>query len=107
MAIIKFTNSKAELKTIIDYVTRTDKTNANLITGKDCVANSCLEEMKTVKEFYNKNGGRQYIHIVQSFSPKDDLDYQKAHEIGIKLANYFKGFQVLVATHTEIGRAHV
>lgn len=53
MAIIKFTNSKAELKTIIGYVTRTDKTNANLITGKDCVANSCLEEMKTVKEIYN------------------------------------------------------
>ena len=105
MAIIKFTNSKAELKTIIDYVTRTDKTNANLITGKDCVANSCLEEMKTVKEFYNKNGGRQYIHIVQSFSSKDDLDYQKAHEIGIKLANYFQDFQVLVATHTD--REHI
>ena len=105
MAIIKFTNSKAELKTIIDYVTRIDKTNANLITGKDCVANSCLEEMKTVKEFYNKNGGRQYIHIVQSFSPKDDLDFQKAHEIGIKFANYFQGFQVLVATHTD--REHI
>ena len=105
MAIIKFTNSKAELKTIIDYVTRTDKTNANLITGKDCVANSCLEEMKTVKEFYNKNGGRQYIHIVQSFSPKDDLDFQKAHEIGIKFANYFQGFQVLVVTHTD--REHI
>ena len=58
MAIIKFTNSKAELKTIIGYVTSTDKTNANLITGKDCVANSCLEEMKTVKEIYNKNDGR-------------------------------------------------
>ena len=105
MAIIKFTNSKAELKTIIDYVTRTDKTNVNLITGKDCVANSCLEEMKTVKEFYNKNGGRQYIHIVQSFSPKDDLNFQKAHEIGIKLSNYFQGFQVLVATHTD--REHI
>ena len=105
MAIIKFTNSKAELKTIIDYVTRIDKTNANLITGKDCVANSCLEEMKTVKEFYNKNDERQYIHIVQSFSQKDDLDYQKAHEIGIKLANYFQGFQVLVATHTD--REHI
>ena len=105
MAIIKFTNSKAELKTIIDYVTRIDKTNANLITGKDCVDNSCLEEMKTVKEFYNKNDERQYIHIVQSFSQKDDLDYQKAHEIGIKLANYFQGFQVLVATHTD--REHI
>lgn len=105
MAIIKFTNSKAELKTIIGYVTRTDKTKANLIIGKDCIANSCLEEMKTVKEFYNKNDGRQYIHIVQLFSPKDDLDYQKVHEIGIKLANYFKGFQVLVATHTD--REHI
>ena len=59
MAIIKFTNSKAELKTIIGYVTRTDKTKAKLIIGKDCIANSCLEEMKTVKEFYNKNDGRQ------------------------------------------------
>ena len=72
MAIIKFTNSKAELKTIINYVTRKDKTDIDLITGKDCVTGSCLEEMKAVKEFYNKNGGRQYIHIVQSFSPKDD-----------------------------------
>ena len=105
MAIIKFTNSKSELKTIINYVTRKDKTNIDLITGKDCVANSCFEEMKSVKEFYNKDGGRQYIHIVQSFSKKDELDYRKAHEIGINLADYFKGFQVLVATHTD--REHI
>ena len=105
MAIIKFTNSKSELKTIINYVTRKDKTNTDLITGKDCVANSCFEEMKSVKEFYNKDRGRQYIHIVQSFSKKDELDYKKAHEIGINLANYFKGFQVLVATHTD--REHI
>ena len=105
MAIIKFTNSKSELKTIINYVTRKDKTNTDLITGKDCVANSCFEEMKSVKEFYNKDRGRQYIHIVQSFSKKDELDYRNAHEIGIKLANYFKGFQVLVVTHTD--REHI
>lgn len=105
MAIIKFTNSKAELKTIINYVTRKDKTNTYLITGKDCIATSCLEEMKTIKKLYNKNGGRQYIHIIQSFSPKDELDFQKAHEIGINLANYFEGFQVLVATH--IDREHI
>lgn len=49
----------------------------------------------------NTYRGRQYIHIVQSFSKKDELDYRKAHEIGINLANYFKGFQVLVATHTN------
>lgn len=105
MAIIKFTNSKSELKTIINYVTRKDKTNIDLITGKDCVANSCFEELKSVKEFYNKDGGRQYIHIVQSFSKKDELDYKRAHKIGINLADYFKGFQVLVATHTD--REHI
>lgn len=49
----------------------------------------------------NTYRGRQYIHIVQSFSKKDELDYRKAHEIGINLANYFKGFQILVATHTD------
>lgn len=106
MAIIKFTNSKSELKTIINYVTRKDKTDIDLITGKDCVANSCLEEMKSVKELYNKNTGRQYIHIVQSFNPKDDLNYEKAHNIGVKLAEYFKGFQVLVATHTDKEHIH-
>ncbi len=40
------------LEAIINYVTRKDKTNTDLITGKDCVANSCFEEMKSVKEFY-------------------------------------------------------
>lgn len=29
------------------------------------------------------------------------LDYKKAHEIGIKLANYFKGLQILEVTHTN------
>lgn len=105
MAIIKFTNSKSELRTIINYVTRNDKTNTNLITGKDCLANSCLEEMESIKKLYNKTRGRQYIHIIQSFSSKDELDFQKAHEIGIKLANYFEGFQALVATH--IDREHI
>ena len=33
------------------------------------------------------------------------LDYKKAHEIGIKLANYFKGLQVLEVTHTN--RQHI
>lgn len=38
MAIIEAISSKANLKTIINYVTQDKKTNANLITGKDCLA---------------------------------------------------------------------
>ncbi len=106
MAIIKFTNSKAKLKTIINYVTRTDKTDENIITGKDCMASSSLEEMLAIKQLYNKTNGRQYIHLVQSFDPKDNIKTKDAHQIGVELANYFSGFQVLIVTHKDKEHIH-
>lgn len=63
------------------------------------------EEMMTVKKMYKKLTGREKIHFVQSFSPNDKLTYEQAHEIGVKMAEYFKGFQVVVATH--IDREHI
>lgn len=106
MAIIEAISSKANLKTIIKYVTQDKKTNINLITGKDCLAESCLEEMLYTKNFYKKNSGRQYIHIIQSFDPKDNLSAQEIHKAGIKLAEKFNGFQVLVATHIDKEHLH-
>ena len=106
MAIIEAISSKANLKTIINYVTRDKKTNANLITGKDCLAESSLEEMLYTKELYNKNNGRQYIHIIQSFDPKDNLSADQVHNTGIRLAKKFNGYQVLVATHIDKKHLH-
>lgn len=106
MAIIKFTNSKSTLKHIINYITQEAKTTTELITGKDCTSDNALEEMQTVKNLYNKATGRQYIHLVQSFPPNDNLTFEKAHEIGLQLANQYKGFQVLVATHIDKEHIH-
>lgn len=106
MAIIEAISSKASLKTIIKYVTQDKKTSFNLITGKDCLAESCLEEMLYTKNFYKKNTGRQYIHIIQSFDPKDNLSAQEIHKAGIKLAEKFNSFQVLVVTHTDKEHMH-
>lgn len=106
MAIIEAISSKANIKRIINYVTQDKKTNANLITGKDCLAESCLEEMLYTKGLFNKNNGRQYIHIIQSFDPKDNLSAEQVHNTGIKLANTFNGFQVLVATHIDKNHLH-
>lgn len=106
MAIIETISSKANLKTIINYLTQDKKTNTNLITGKDCLAESCLEGMLYTKNFYNKNNGRQYIHIIQSFDPKDNLTSKQVHNIGIKLSEKFNGFQVLVATHIDKNHLH-
>ena len=106
MAIIEAISSKANIKRIIHYVTQDKKTNVNLITGKDCMAESCLEEMLYTKNLYHKNSGRQYIHIIQSFDPKDNLSAEQVHNVGIKLANTFNGFQVLVATHIDKNHLH-
>lgn len=106
MAIIEAISSKANLKTIINYVTQDKKINANLITGKDCLAESSLEEMLYTKELYNKNNGRQYIHIIQSFDPKDNLSAEQVHNTGIRLAEKFNGYQVLVATHIDKKHLH-
>lgn len=106
MAIIEAISSKANIKRIINYVTQDKKTNANLITGKDCLAESCLEEMLYTKNLYHKNSGRQYIHIIQSFDPKDNLSAEQVHNTGIKLANTFNGFQVLIATHIDKNHLH-
>lgn len=106
MAVIEAISSKANIKRIITYVTQYKKTTADLITGKDCIAESCLEEMLYTKNLYNKNGGRQYIHIIQSFDPKDNLKPSQVHNAGLKLANTFNGFQVLVATHIDKEHLH-
>lgn len=86
MAIIEAISSKASLKTIINYVTQDKKTDEKLITEKDCLAESSLEEMLYTKNLYNKNSGRQYIHIIQSFDPKDNLSKEQVHNAGLKLA---------------------
>lgn len=106
MAIIEAISSKSNIKRIIRYVTQDKKTNVNLISGKDCMAESCLEEMLYTKNLYHKNSGRQYIHIIQSFDPKDNLSAEQVHNVGIKLANTFNGFQVLIATHIDKNHLH-
>lgn len=106
MAIIEAISSKANLKTIINYVTQDKKTSEKLITGKDCLAESSLEEMLYTKNLYNKNTGRQYIHIIQSFDPNDNLSKEKVHIAGLELAEKFNGFQVLVATHIDKEHLH-
>ena len=101
MAVVKFVNAGSPMNNIFDYVTRREATESKLISGVNCSPESALEEFRFVKKRFHKEDGRSYYHIVQSFSPDDDLTPETAHEIGLKFAEYFPGFQVLVATHTN------
>ena len=101
MAIVKFVNAGSPMNNIFNYVIRSDATNRKLIDGVNCSPESALEEFRFVKKQFGKEDGRMYYHIIQSFAPDDRLSPKKAHEIGLKLAEYFPDYQVLVATHTN------
>ena len=109
MAFIKAINpGKRSLSQGIKYISNPEKTEKGfLISGKDCDAQSVLDEMKATKELYGKTDGRQYKHFVQSFNREDQLSPSQAHQIGHEMAQKaFHGFEVLVATHTDKDHLH-
>ena len=106
MAIVKFVASGCPMNNIFDYVMREEATERKLTDGIMCTPESALEEFRFVKAKFGKEDGRQYYHIVQSFSPDDKLTPETAHEIGIKYAECFKGFQAVVATHVNTDHIH-
>ena len=107
MAIIKAVNSGTSLAHIMAYV---DKKDA-LTSGKDCSddRHQALHEMYRTKKLWEKCGGRQYKHYIQSFSPEESkqLSAQIVNEIGLKWAKQnFPGHEVFVSTHTDRGNTH-
>ena len=116
MAIVKFIparkpQSSGGLYGSMEYCKREQKTwdevtQRHLVTGVNCVASTAYQEFMNTKRFYEKTGGRMYYHVVQSFSPEEKLTAETAHEIALKLAEKFSGFEVLVCTHTDRDHLH-
>lgn len=96
-----------DLRDVIDYAMNSDKTEKQYyVTGINCEANSAYEEMKNVKEFFNKEDGILGFHAYQSF--KEKVSPEIAHQIGIELAKEIWGdrFQVVVTTHLNTEHTH-
>lgn len=109
MAVIKVVNSRASIGKAINYITKGEKTEEKLISGKDCNPYTAIDEMKFTKEQWGKTEGRQYKHYIQSFSPEDKITPEKALEVGEKFienAKIFEGYEVVIATHVDKGHIH-
>lgn len=107
MATIKAVSSKAPLGTVVDYVNKDEKTEEKLKSGINCEPETAFDEMQSTKAMWNKQGGREYMHFVQSFKPGETTPEQ-AQAIGKELAENngaWKGFEVLVVTHKD--REHI
>lgn len=106
MAIVKFVASGCPMNNIFPYVMNREKTDESLISGINCSPDTALQEFNFVKKQFKKEDGRTYVHIVQAFSPDDDITPELAHEIGLRFAEYFGGYQALVATHRNTDHIH-
>jgi hypothetical protein len=111
MATVKMTSSKTGgsggTGGLQDYLEQEEKTELELITGKDCDPLNFAKEFQVVKELNGQTDGRQHYHIVQSFEPGETTPTE-AHKIGCQMleCEQFKGFQAVCVTHTDKDHIH-
>lgn len=95
---------------VINYASNADKTEQMMfVTGINCMPETAADDFMETKRFWGKTGGRLAYHGYQSFLEGDgEITAEKAHEIGVKLAQELWGdrFEVVVATHLNTGHYH-
>ena len=102
--------ARAKVGDVIDYAENGDKTEQMMfVTGINCSPETAADDFMRTKLLWGKTGGRLAYHGYQSFKEGDGaITAQKAHEIGVKLAEELWGdrYEVVVATHLNTGHYH-
>jgi len=89
-----------------EYKTFDSKSKRKLVSGVNCDGANSFREFMTTKKIYGKDNGFFFYHYAQSFSPKEKITPQQAHEIALEFAEKaWSGHEVLVATHCD--REHI
>ena len=116
MPIVRFIKNEKQnasaMKGSIDYCLQKFKT-VDALTGKryvsgiNCNGLNAHKEFMTTKLANHADNGRYFYQYVQSFSPKDNVDYDKAHKIALEFAQKaWQGHEVLVTTHCDRNHIH-
>ena len=104
------TQGHKPLKNVLDYCmqeAKTMKDGRKLVSGIDCLPETAYQDMMATKKRYGKTGGREYCHVLQSFSPEEKITPEQAHEIAREFAEkQFKGYEAIVATHVDRDHIH-
>lgn len=89
-----------------EYKTFDNKSKRQLISGVNCDGANSFRELMATKKVYGKDNGFFFYHYAQSFSPKEKITPEQAHEIALEFAEKaWSGHEVLVATHCD--REHI
>ena len=104
--------SVAAMKAVIDYCQQEKKvydmnTNRRLVSGVNCDGENAYKEFMATKKAYHKTDGIFFYQYTQSFSPKENITPEQAHEIALEFAEKaWQGYEVLVATHSDRDHIH-
>lgn len=96
----------------VNYITRSDKTESDLIHSHNCTPDTAKRNFENVLEEYNyyKRTQRELNPrmIIQSYDPDENITPQQAHEYGKEFAkNYLNDdFQYIIATHHDTDHIH-
>ena len=117
MPVLKAVNrpyqKKEDLENLVNYAVK-GKDGAYNVYGAQGVligdADSMYCQMEEVKKYFRKEGGRQAMHYILSFS-RDEMGHigtQKALWIGYAFAGYcFLGWQAGFGVHTDTESLHI
>ena len=115
MAVTKIHAIKSTLGKALAYIENPDKTDGQLyVSGYNTEPQTASLDFEmtaaTARKAHHskRRSGNLAYHLIQSFSPDDDLTPEQAHELGKKLASEFTQgkYEYVVATHIDKGHLH-
>lgn len=94
---------------LIEYIL--DKKNygekVGISSSINCNVETALQEFQDIQKKFNMKGKRIAYHIIQSFSPLDNITAEQANEIGKRLCEQlYPNFQCVISTHIDRGHLH-
>lgn len=78
-----------------------------IASSLNCNVETALIEYLDIQKKFNMKGKRVAYHIIQSFSPKDNITPEQANEIGKRLCEeLYPNYQCVISTHIDKGHIH-
>lgn len=109
MATTKIKPIRKTLNRAIEYIIDSEKTaEKSLVSSYGCGVGTADIQMQMTAKKGSGRGNRIAYHLIQSFSPDDNITPEQANQIGMEFAQkVLKGkFEFIVATHVDKGHIH-
>ena len=96
-------------KDLIEYILdeKNDGEKVAIASAINCNVETALSQFLKIQDKFEMTGNRVAYHVIQSFSPNDEITPQQANEIGKRLCEeLYPDYQCVISTHIDRGHIH-